>query len=218
VNRRALRPFLHGAKQATVVVVTDEHPTEEEAIIGADAVNHLKHQVIDAVLHRVKGRRGDVAAKLIAEAEGLKADLIVMGGYGHLRLRERRWGNLQSYPRGTGSAADGSLNAAWTDASKCRGSIVARRSRCFHSLRRLASTGAPFALSRAAQPRRVNSLICTDSSQSPDARWSVTMDTTELEYADPLLAVHADVVSGAASEINCHATCIGAAIIDHYGD
>jgi nucleotide-binding universal stress UspA family protein len=81
-------PYLHHATEAAVVVVDDEPALETKAVVGPDAVNHLKHHDVNAVLHRVRMRDNDVGMTLIAEARRLKADLIVMGGYGHSRVRE----------------------------------------------------------------------------------------------------------------------------------
>jgi nucleotide-binding universal stress UspA family protein len=80
-------PYLHKAKTVAVVSVVDDE-LEEDATIGIEAVNHLSHHGIEATLHHPKKRKGDVGAALIAEARRQKADLIVMGGYGHSRLRE----------------------------------------------------------------------------------------------------------------------------------
>jgi nucleotide-binding universal stress UspA family protein len=81
-------PYLRKAKEAVVVVVDETSATEGQAIVGKDAIKHLRHHGITAVLHRATVRDSDVGATLIAEAKRLKADLIVMGGYGHSRLRE----------------------------------------------------------------------------------------------------------------------------------
>jgi nucleotide-binding universal stress UspA family protein len=87
-------PFLRQAKEVTVAVITDKRVTEQDALVGADAVNHLKHHGIGAVLHRVNNRKHDVGAALLAEARRRKVDVIVMGGYGQFRLRERLLGGV----------------------------------------------------------------------------------------------------------------------------
>jgi nucleotide-binding universal stress UspA family protein len=81
------KPYLLEAEGVSVVVV-DASGVEEEANLGKDAVKHLKHHGIRASLHYIKSRDGNVGAALIDEAKRMKADLIVMGGYGHSRLRE----------------------------------------------------------------------------------------------------------------------------------
>jgi nucleotide-binding universal stress UspA family protein len=81
-------PYLHKAKEVTIVVVENGPPAELQAVLGPDAVNHLRHHGIAARLHKAALRNNDVGATLIAEARRLDADLIVMGGYGHSRLRE----------------------------------------------------------------------------------------------------------------------------------
>jgi len=81
-------PYLHRARMVTVVVVDELPPVEMQATLGSDVIDHLRHHGIDARLRHVRRRDTGTAATLIAEAKREKADLIVMGGYGHSRLRE----------------------------------------------------------------------------------------------------------------------------------
>jgi nucleotide-binding universal stress UspA family protein len=49
---------------------------------------HLKHHDIDAEIRRVKSEDRGNGSVIMDEAKRRKADAIVMGGYGHSRLRE----------------------------------------------------------------------------------------------------------------------------------
>jgi nucleotide-binding universal stress UspA family protein len=80
-------PYLRKAETVTVVVVDEGPQLEEKASAGKDVVEHLRHHGIGAELRRVN-KDGHVGATLIAESKRLKPDLIVMGGYGHSKLRE----------------------------------------------------------------------------------------------------------------------------------
>ncbi len=90
-------PYLHLAQLVTVLVVDTESPVEFMADIGADAVNYLRHHRLPATLHRTKARKDDVGASLVEQARERDADLLVMGGYGHSRLREWLTGGVTRY-------------------------------------------------------------------------------------------------------------------------
>jgi nucleotide-binding universal stress UspA family protein len=81
-------PYLVRAEKVTVIAVVDDPPVAEQATLGDNAVRHLLHHGVGATLHHAKREKGGVAQTLISEANRLKADLLVMGGYGSSRLRE----------------------------------------------------------------------------------------------------------------------------------
>jgi len=68
-------------------VVDDGEPVEQQALVGKNLIEHLLHHGVGAALHHVK-KEGKIGATLVTEARERKADLVVMGGYGHSRLRE----------------------------------------------------------------------------------------------------------------------------------
>ena len=81
-------PYLHQARKVGVVVVEGRHPTEAEALMGNDAVHHLRHHGINAIKYRAVGQEDEIAEALIEECRKLDVNLLVMGGYGHSRLHE----------------------------------------------------------------------------------------------------------------------------------
>lgn len=80
-------PFLEKAKQIEVVIVGSKPPKSDE-VPGADLGQHLARHGIKVAVKRITSPEIDVASTVLSYAADSSADLIVMGGYGHSRLRE----------------------------------------------------------------------------------------------------------------------------------
>jgi nucleotide-binding universal stress UspA family protein len=80
-------PLLERAKQVEVVVVGNKPPKSDE-ISGADIGQHLARHGLNVDVKRITSPDIDVASTLLSYAADSAADMIVMGGYGHSRLRE----------------------------------------------------------------------------------------------------------------------------------
>jgi nucleotide-binding universal stress UspA family protein len=80
-------PFLARSKSIEVVTIArNEEPRDELA--GADIAHHLARHKLKVDLKRIVTKDQDVASTILSHAADSGADLIVMGGYGHSRLRE----------------------------------------------------------------------------------------------------------------------------------
>jgi nucleotide-binding universal stress UspA family protein len=80
-------PFLHKAGAVEVVIVASEPPKSDE-VPGADIGQHLARHDLNVEVKRIVSTDMDVANTLLSHAADISADFMVMGGYGHSRLRE----------------------------------------------------------------------------------------------------------------------------------
>jgi nucleotide-binding universal stress UspA family protein len=80
-------PIIRKSGRVEIVIVTNERGKEDE-IEGADIGQHLARHGLKVDVHRISGGNIDVADALLSHAADSGADLMVMGGYGHSRLRE----------------------------------------------------------------------------------------------------------------------------------
>jgi len=80
-------PFLKRAKNVEVVSVTSERGKQDE-IEGADMGHHLARHGLRVEVTRIMRGELDVEDVLLSHAADSDADFMVMGGYGHSRLRE----------------------------------------------------------------------------------------------------------------------------------
>ena len=80
-------PFLRRAKTVELLTVATE-PLEGEDLPSAELARHLARHDLKVELKRIVSGGTDVANTILSHAADVSADFIVMGGYGHSRLRE----------------------------------------------------------------------------------------------------------------------------------
>lgn len=80
-------PLLRRAGRMEVVIVANERGKQDE-VEGADIGHHLARHGLNVSVQRIGHDKIDIADALLSHAADSSADLIVMGGYGHSRLRE----------------------------------------------------------------------------------------------------------------------------------
>jgi nucleotide-binding universal stress UspA family protein len=80
-------PLLARAKSIEFLVVTGERDKSGE-ITGTNMKRHLARHGIEIEIKRISAGNFDVQSAILAHAKDSGADFIVMGAYGHSRLRE----------------------------------------------------------------------------------------------------------------------------------
>jgi len=80
-------PFLRRAKTVEIVAVSGERGKGRE-LAGTNMARHLGRHGLNVELKRVSSGDGDVAAAIQSHAAEVGTDFMVLGGYGHSRLRE----------------------------------------------------------------------------------------------------------------------------------
>ena len=80
-------PFLEKSKNVDLLVVETKKMKTEE-VTGADMGEHLARHGLNVEVKRLASPNVDIADTILSYAADSTADLIVMGGYGHSRLRK----------------------------------------------------------------------------------------------------------------------------------
>jgi nucleotide-binding universal stress UspA family protein len=80
-------PLLARSSKVDVITIATKDENKGE-LPGADIAHHLARHQLKVDLKRLVAPNTNVASTILSHAADISADLIVMGGYGHSRLRE----------------------------------------------------------------------------------------------------------------------------------
>lgn len=84
----AALPILQGADKVTVAIVEEDGPSEQRGEVGGkDIGRYLSRHGVSAEIRLVDGWN-NVSAAILNEVNRSAADLLVLGAYGHSRMRE----------------------------------------------------------------------------------------------------------------------------------
>lgn len=81
-------PLLKKSQTVELFIVTNQKTAGEREIRGAEIGNHLARHGINVEVEAVPAADIDVADAILSHISDCSASMIVMGGYGHSRLRE----------------------------------------------------------------------------------------------------------------------------------
>ena len=87
-------PILQRADRVTVLAVNPSDEAGHGAVPGADISHYLARHGVRAEANRTYADDIDVADAILSRASDLGCDLIVMGAYGHSRVREWIFGGV----------------------------------------------------------------------------------------------------------------------------
>jgi len=80
-------PFLRRAKAIEIVTIGGRVKSEE-TMTGGDITDHLRRHGLSVATKNIVAPDVDVPSTILSHAADCAADMLVMGGYGHSRLRE----------------------------------------------------------------------------------------------------------------------------------
>ena len=89
-------PLLRRARQVRILTIVNEKPGATPDL-GVDVVRHLRMHGVESVRDEIDGGGTTISATLDAYLERESASLLVMGAYGHSRVREFLLGGATDY-------------------------------------------------------------------------------------------------------------------------